>query len=51
VLTTDLLISFKEMFEATSSGEKEFIRTGCDANIRFDGRGITRNSRYVLLAF
>jgi hypothetical protein len=30
------------MFEATSSGEKEFIRTGCDANIRFDGRGIHR---------
>ena len=27
------------MIQAISSAEKEFTRKGCDANIRFDGRG------------
>jgi hypothetical protein len=27
------------MFVAISAAEKEFIRKGCDVNVRFDGRG------------
>ena len=27
------------MFQAISSAEKEYIRAGCDVNVRFDGRG------------
>lgn len=34
----------KVMFETISSAEKEYIRAGCDVNVRFDGRGAIESS-------